>query len=94
MSYAKLGTSCIQQTIAVTSNEKFILPNNPIYYTTYTNMLKYPNDEQIGKVDNLHPEHLKSYYSKDTSPRFNDNDNISEQDTHRLPVTGGCSTCG
>ena len=32
MSYAKLGTNCFEQTIAFTSNTKFLSPVNPVYF--------------------------------------------------------------
>lgn len=89
MSYATLGTSCLPITCALTSNEKFLLPNNPDYSKPYTNMFEYPghNDhvDSIGHIDALHPEHIKAYYSKDTSPR-----DIPIPDT----MTNQCKKCG
>jgi hypothetical protein len=85
MSYAKLEKNCIEKTIAITNNKKFIPIDSSIYYQPYTNMLKYPVGEQIGNVDTKNPNQLKSYYNKQTSPYFNEDN----QDT----LKNTCSTC-
>ena len=47
MSYYNLGNSCISRTMALTSNEKFLLPFDSIYYKHYTkNTLMYPGHEE------------------------------------------------
>ena len=47
MSYYNLGNSCISRTIALTSNEKFLLPFDTVYYKNYTkNTLMYPGHEE------------------------------------------------
>ena len=90
MSYAKLGKNCIENTIAITNNQKFITFDSPIYYQSYTNMLKYPIPEQVGTVDTKNPYKLKSYYSKKTLPYFNENhENNQLLNTQK----NKCSTC-
>jgi hypothetical protein len=47
MSYYNLKNSCISKTIALTSNEKFLLPFDTVYYKKYTkNTLMYPGHEE------------------------------------------------
>jgi hypothetical protein len=44
--YSKLGNGCINQTVALTSNTKFIKALDPIYLYNYTNnVLEYPGHE-------------------------------------------------
>jgi hypothetical protein len=42
MSYAKQGNNCYTQSIALTSNEKFLDPNNPIYARILTKHVGMP----------------------------------------------------
>ena len=59
MSYATLGTNCLPKTCALTSNKKFLLPNNPVYFKPYTKMFEYPG----------HDHHIDNRcHSKNTSP--------------------------
>lgn len=47
MSYYRLGNNCMQSTIAITSNQKFLLPLDSIYHKKYTkNVLLYPGHEE------------------------------------------------
>lgn len=47
MSYYRLGNNCMQSTIAITSNQKFLLPLDNVYYKKYTkNVLLYPGHEE------------------------------------------------
>ena len=45
--YSTVGNNCIPQTIALTSNTKFLSPLNKIYNEKYTeNILLYPGHEE------------------------------------------------
>lgn len=50
MSYSTLGTNCMSQTIAFTSNEHFLSPINSIYFQTFIRP-NYPSEGQ--KIKNL-----------------------------------------
>jgi hypothetical protein len=75
MSYAQLGTFCYPQGNAITSNHKYISPFSDVYQKYFTQMRKYPGTSGVypatipSDINAHHPEHLKAYYSKDSSPR-------------------------
>jgi hypothetical protein len=87
MSYSTLGTSCMPQTCAVTSNRKFLLPDNPVYYKKYTNMFEYPgHSEYLNKIQSVNKEKdIQTYFGKDTNP----DDFIHQQIRHNQ-----CKKCG
>jgi hypothetical protein len=87
--YATLGSACLPKIIACTSNEKFILPSNPVYFKQGTEMLNYPSnlgvyDDAVSGVDNSNKDQMNSYFGKSSSP-IDPPQNIS---------LGGCKTCG
>lgn len=50
--YSTLGNNCIPQTIALTSNTKFLSPLNKIYNEKYTeNILLYPGHEEDNNLN-------------------------------------------
>ena len=52
-SYSILGTNCSQQTIALTSNQKFLPPLDNIYSDFFTHhMLMYPGQEETRNLYN------------------------------------------
>jgi hypothetical protein len=73
MYYSKLGTSCKPQTIACTSNQKFLSPCDPIYSYQTTYMLKYPaaniNEEELLHQINTSDEKNLTLYPEDTLSR-------------------------
>jgi len=89
--YYKLGNNCLEQTIALTDNKKFISPCNNVYnraylYTDGTN--KYPEHTQLvlekdgtNKSNHRHyPEHIKIIRAGNYS--------------RKKPQISGCSSCG
>jgi hypothetical protein len=60
MSFSLLETSCKPQTIACTSNRKFLPLLSPIYENQNVSMMQYPG--HINKIpqDNNSPEIIKS----------------------------------
>lgn len=50
-SYEKLGTNCIEQTIAYTSNEKFLKPINPIYFQPFTRVNIPPEEQKVKTLE-------------------------------------------
>jgi uncharacterized HAD superfamily protein len=67
MSYATLGNDCIDQTGAITSNKKFLKPDNKVYQKYFTNMELLPGNDS----DNINQKRIKSYLGKDTLPNNN-----------------------
>jgi len=71
MSYSIRGTSCIQQTMAYTSNHKFLPLHADVYKKQYTYMLQYPGNSIPTKllipssVSPNKPEVLKTYFGKE-----------------------------
>jgi hypothetical protein len=66
MSYSVLESSCCYNTIARTSNKKFLPIYKPVYKKRYNCMLKYTevsdtNYTIINKNNNCHPETIKSF---------------------------------
>jgi len=61
--YVKLGYSCNSHSIAITSNNKFISIENPVYYKTLTPMLYYPGQSKYyqNNMIKLDPEQLKAF---------------------------------
>lgn len=85
--YARLGNACLPKTLACTSNEKFILPNDPIYLKQQTDMLSYPSnlgvyDDAVSGVDNEKTQ-MNSYFGKSSAP-----------ETNGSGGNNGCKTCG
>jgi hypothetical protein len=73
MSYRLLGESCKPQTMACTSNHKFLPLNASIYKKQFTYMMKYPGTTITSTLENHaipsrviyeQPKVLKSYYGK------------------------------
>lgn len=71
MSYCKLGITCTSNTIAYTSNNKFIPFLSPVYLRQGTYMMQYPGDGSSPGVDNVkedpdheHPNVSKAFYGK------------------------------
>jgi hypothetical protein len=69
MSFSLLGTSCKPQTIACTSNTKFLPLLSPIYENQNVSMMQYPGhinkipqdkEDKEDKEDNNSPEIIKS----------------------------------
>jgi hypothetical protein len=55
MPYYKLGNKCMSQTIASTSNTKFLSPLSNIYYKNYTeDTLLYPGHEEDNSLKSKH----------------------------------------
>ena len=66
MSYSTLGTNCIPQTIAFTSNAKFLSPINPVYFQ---NIIKptylSSNGQKIDKVKKIENDKVKKIENND-----------------------------
>lgn len=105
MSYARLGTFCYPQGNAITSNHKYFSPFSDVYQNNFTEMRKYPGTADIyghNIGDPHNPEHLKSYYSKDSSPKDtlsapyehmpSNDQNVSVADPRN--TAGSCASCG
>jgi hypothetical protein len=77
MSYAKLGISCGQRTIAFTDNKKFIPFNDPVYNLQYTLSDVYPGSSNVVSPNNIKtgnlesPDFIKNFYGKNTLPEYN-----------------------
>ena len=89
MSYASLGNQCVPHTPALTSNRKYLLPDNEVYWWEYTSMYKYPSQDSTytdakAPDDPRHPDLIKSYYGKQTVP----------YPVPKGKPSGGCSSCG
>jgi hypothetical protein len=70
-SYSIQGTSCESNTIACTSNHKFLPLKAQIYMKQHTYMMQYPGNGNspsfaniLSKTEHKHPEIIKSYYGK------------------------------
>lgn len=76
-----------EYTFMKTSNQKFILPNDPVYSIKYTNMLQYPGGDRISDLENQTKDVIlsDSFESKDTIPTR------SVIDSHLKNST--CKTC-
>jgi hypothetical protein len=70
MSYALLGTNCVPQTVALTSNTKFYAPNNLIYkktdinqiYKDYINRPRKSSDKSLSDIiESERPELIKRF---------------------------------
>ena len=71
--YAQRGRNCYPITSALTSNEKFLPPLDPLYFQPYTTMVQYPGMTQdfITSVgDYAHPEEIKAYFGKSFGPKY------------------------
>ena len=71
MPYTTLGYNCVPQTVAVTSNHKFLPPLDYVYYKQITSMLMYPGQDVFtphGTRGETSPKNIKAYYSKDSTP--------------------------
>lgn len=71
MSYSLLGMSCKSQTIACTSNHKFLPLHSSEYLKRNTYMMQYPDNststaisDTLSKSEHKHLEVIKSYYGK------------------------------
>jgi hypothetical protein len=81
MSYSQLGISCIPQTIACTSNHKFIPLHSYIYKRSSTYMLQYPDIDTNKQTSNV------------STPSYSGNLNIKNNETiTELPVKINSST--
>jgi hypothetical protein len=73
MSYQKLGNDCMARTLAITSNNKHILPDENIYKIQYTNIMQNPLSDNIYSIskgiDEKNPDILKNFYGKYTIPK-------------------------
>jgi len=52
MSYAKFGTNCMMQSIAYTSNTKFLSPTDPVYFQPFVRVNIPPEGKKVKKVNN------------------------------------------
>ena len=71
--YARRGRACWPSTIALTSNRKFLPPQDPVYLQPMTYMMQYPGysgDFVTSVSDYADPEDIKTNFGK--SPRPND----------------------
>ena len=99
MTYAKLTPNCSAIMPAITSNHKYILPTDPIYFRHHTRMMTYPGNNDPNTV---------TYISKNTLPiedivEANDGsdkevEDMSKVDKVRIanqynPGVGECKTC-
>ena len=68
MSYRRLGFSCDNQTIACTTNHKYLSPLDPVYFKQFTYMAQYPaaipSFVSRDSADPRHPSKIKSYFGK------------------------------
>jgi hypothetical protein len=95
--YVRLGTQCESQTIpALTSNAKYILPQNNVYYKRWTPMMYYPGMEQMQWKDatklfgkGREPKHIKAYESNNSIPRTCH----QSQALPVQPIVKGCHRC-
>jgi hypothetical protein len=81
MSYYKLKHNCYCQTVAITSNEKFLLPFDSVYTKKYTkNVLQYPGHEEDNTLNkNLKPNLI---------------DNLRSQNHINPKELSKCKSCG
>jgi hypothetical protein len=96
MSYAKLTPNCSAITPAITSNHKYILPTDPIYFKYYTRMMTYPEDND--------PD-MTTYISKNTLPTENiveantsddvrsEGDNVKSEVSNQYNPSMSCKSC-
>lgn len=96
MSYSILGNQCQIHTHALTSNAKYIHPNNSVYNKSFTPMLYYPGHINAHGLhaDKLfesaqRPESVKAFDINDDGNDITDN-HIS---SHKSG-TASCKTCG
>ena len=72
MPYAFFNQLCVSDTNALTSNRKFLLPDDSIYQEVYTRMLKYPGGEEPSGLSNVrgddYPSSKKAYQGKFAAP--------------------------
>ena len=68
MSYSVLGMSCKSNTIARTSNHKFLPLRDSVYLKQHTYMMQYPGNSLSNTLtpplsENNQPELIKSFYN-------------------------------
>jgi len=78
MSYSTLGTNCIPQTIAYTSNTKFLSPINPIYFQNIIKPTYLSSDGE--KIENNKVKKLE-------------NNKVKKIENNKVEKYS-CSTCG
>jgi hypothetical protein len=93
-SYATLGDNCKSQTVALTSNAKYILPLSEVYYKRFTSMMYYPGHESAygadaNRIFGHTPESIKAYNSKESSPHLHSHDPSVQQGQKKCP---SCTT--
>lgn len=74
--YSNLGTNCLPQTCALTSNAKYISPTSCVYFKYFTNMEEYPahNNLYMNTIPDIsYPEIIKLYSGKNTTHGYNEN---------------------
>ena len=93
--YARRGYACAPVTSALTSNRKFLPPNDPVYYQPKTYMMQYPGysgDFITAVGDYQYPEQIKSYFGKNFGPDYAPDRHSHVKEADQVP--GGCKGCG
>lgn len=90
--YAQLGNSCKPQTLgSLTSNTKYIIPDDPVYSKKWTMMLRYPGTE------NMYGEDQGKLFGESGEPEKVKAFNVTQGTPHNAynPYNqfGGCKTC-
>ena len=71
--YARRGRACWPSTTALTSNRKFLPPQDPVYLQPMTYMMQYPgySGDFITSVgDYANPEEIKAFFGKSFGPQY------------------------
>ena len=103
MTYAKLTPNCSAITPAITSNHKYILPTDPIYFRHHTRMMTYPGNNDPNTVtyiskNTLPTEDIVEANNEANNESSKEVENRSKGDKVRIanqynPGVGGCKTC-
>lgn len=98
--YASLGNSCHANGTSFVSNHKYLPPLDPVYFQRYTDMARYPGQStfEMNKVNGKYPEYIKTFYSKNTNPVMDKEQNTVNPQNPPIPIKSGghkgtCSSC-
>jgi hypothetical protein len=95
--YYKLGNVCVSSTIALTTNEKFLSPDDPVYSRYCNYMYQYPGETyNMGVGDHelvgVTPQDTSPMTEYNTGPEF-DKSGLDLTYPPRKPEPKSCSGC-
>ena len=99
MPYTLLGNQCCTETIACTSNQKFLPLYAPIYKQQFNYMRRYPGISTFEEPEydtNARPEMIKTYYGKNLSDDAVHSESPPQPPQLKINNPAGvksCSTC-